>query len=212
MKSATPKSETPKSVTSKNTESASAVPAPAVRILKIATCPSLSGKSKLTYHIGCSADENIQFRVFTNTGTGFFSREWVPLSAIEQAFAKVPGEKCITSYLLYSLFQGKSLNTPAFLFAALKNEGLVQSAKDKQRISPATFIAGIKALIDSGADLKVVEKSRPKNDDKGQDRQKSPAIDVIVSSEAANAVPDAAKKKGRPKVTPQTKLDLVQAS
>lgn len=31
------------------------IPSQSVRILKSATCPSLSGKSKLSYEVGCTA-------------------------------------------------------------------------------------------------------------------------------------------------------------
>lgn len=36
---------------------------PKVRIVKVCTCPSLSGRSELTYHIGC-VGEAIQLRVY----------------------------------------------------------------------------------------------------------------------------------------------------
>ena len=48
---------------------------PTMRILKVATCPSSSGKATLTYHIGCTSEEDIQFRVVANRGGGFFSLE-----------------------------------------------------------------------------------------------------------------------------------------
>ena len=39
---------------------------PPIRILKISTCPSLSGQSTLTYHIGCNAQSGILFRITLN--------------------------------------------------------------------------------------------------------------------------------------------------
>ncbi len=144
---------------------------PPVRILKIASCPSLSGKSQLTYHVGYAVGsegaaegvctEDIQLRVFMNTGMGFFSQEWVPLSVIQRELAKIGEGKTITSFQLHPLFAGKSVNTPAFLFAVLQSEGLVQRAKDStrryDRIDPAGFLAAVQALIVSGVDLKVDE-------------------------------------------------------
>ncbi|WP_223248468.1 hypothetical protein, partial [Sulfurirhabdus autotrophica] len=99
-----------------------------MRILKTGTCPSCSGKSNLTYHIGCAVngesnctdESSIQFRVFSNTGNGFFSKEWIPLEVILQVLSKVPSDKPLISYVLYPLFRGKSINTPAFLLAAMK--------------------------------------------------------------------------------------------
>ena len=48
---------------------------PTMRILKIASCSTNSGKTTLTYHIGCTTDKNIQLRVVANTGGGLFSPE-----------------------------------------------------------------------------------------------------------------------------------------
>lgn len=130
-----------------------------VRILKMGSCPSLSGKSTLTYHIGCNAESEIMFRVTANTGGGFFSKEWVPLNAIFQAFDKKAADKPIVSLLLYPLFQGKSLNTPAFLLAVLKQEGLVSPLEDHPKhyewLPSEAFMAEIGKLIQSKVDLKT---------------------------------------------------------
>ena len=63
---------------------------PVIRILKIASCPSSSGKATLTYHIGCTTDHDIQFRVVANTGGGLFSPECISLSTIQPAVQKAP--------------------------------------------------------------------------------------------------------------------------
>ena len=39
-----------------------------IRILKTGTCPSLSGKSKLTYELGCDDRAGLQLRIAKNTG------------------------------------------------------------------------------------------------------------------------------------------------
>ena len=128
-------------------------PESAVRVLKTATCSSLSGKSKLTYNVGCTAGADIQFRVVENTGTGFFSQEWISLTAIRAAFARAKSDKAITSFLLHSLYQGKSVNTPSFLLAVLKNEGLVQPSTTTRRCQECTdgvkFLAEVNALMAS---------------------------------------------------------------
>ena len=53
-----------------------------MKIIKTATCKSSSGQSTLTYNIG-KVGSDIQFQITENTGTGFFSKEWVSLSALE---------------------------------------------------------------------------------------------------------------------------------
>lgn len=150
-----------KQVTPKKTESD--VETPAIRILKIANCPSLSGKSTLTYHIGCVGNNDVRIRVFGNTGGGFFSNEWIAVTAIEQALEKVPSGIAITAHVLFPLFLGNSQNSHAFLFAALKCVGLVRPMADKkgsyERADVSGFMAEVKALIASNVDLKVEEKS-----------------------------------------------------
>src|ERR1019366_4747872 len=102
------------------TPEATTNPDSAVRILKTGTCPSLSGKSKLTYQLGCMGKSDLQFRISANSGTGFFSDDWVSLSDIQEVLDKGPSGKPITSFVLVPLFRGKSMNTPGFLFAAMK--------------------------------------------------------------------------------------------
>lgn len=136
-----------------------------IRVLKSATCPSLSGKSKLTYLVGCTAKSEILFRVHSNNGGGFFSNEWVSMNAIQQVLDKSPNNKAITSYVLHKLFQGKSLNTPAFLVAALQNEGLLKASKEKKRCfeanDPKEFMTRMKALIQSSGNQKAEIKQKP---------------------------------------------------
>jgi len=100
-----------------------------IRILKIANCPNLSESSTLTYHVGVADDGEILFRLWKNTGAGYFSAEWVSINAIKAASDKVPADKPITSFILNQLFVGRSANNPSFLFAVLKQEGFVQRSE-----------------------------------------------------------------------------------
>lgn len=124
-----------------------------VRILKTGTCPSLSGKSTLTYHIGRNAESEILFRVTANTGGGFFNDEWVSFTAIEGVFDQQPKDKPIVSLMLYPLFQGRSMNSPAFLLAVLKAEGLVNPLGEKKRGYERIDSAELKTLMSSAAGL-----------------------------------------------------------
>lgn len=131
--------------------------APAIRILKIATCPSLSGASQLTYEIGCNAESAIYFQVSKNSGGGQHNTEWVSMEIIGRALSE---SKNITSFSLHGVFMGKSLNNGGFWLAALKNESLVLASEDVsvrsyQLGDPGKFMAEMKALIESGVDLKV---------------------------------------------------------
>lgn len=118
-----------------------------MRVLKINTCPSLSGRSQLTYHIGCDAEGDIHLRVVQNSGSGQFNADWVPLSMVDRLLSKHPADKPLTSSVLSSVFRGKSSNSPAFLFAALKAESLVLpdynvGDVDAFRLAMSALIAG----------------------------------------------------------------------
>ena len=157
MKSVSTKVVASSASVSTGTESAVAVPA--IRVLKIASCPSLSGRSSLTYHLGISPDSDVKLRVFANSGGGFFSNEWVQISAVQKEFEKVPDGIALTPHLLSPLFRGKSANNQSFLFAVLKNEGLVSTVKDRkgrfERADTGAFMAEIETLVASNVDLNV---------------------------------------------------------
>ena len=150
---------------------------PSFRILKIGSCNTLSGKGILAYQIACNSDSEIFFCITANSGGGWFSGDWVSLKVIMSAIGKA--DKSLTSYALHALFTGKSVNTPAFLFAALKQEGLVAIDINNPRsyvtVDSDTFMAEIKALIASGTDLK------PKTviTGKGATKSSSQIIDAI---------------------------------
>lgn len=131
-------------------ESPSKIDTPEVRTLKSGTCPTLSGKSTLTYLIGSNDKSDVLIRVEKNDGGGYFNKEWIPLSAIQEMLKKHPD---ITSFTLRPLYSGKSTNSPGFLLAVLKAEGLVQLRGEKERaymaIDSDKFMAEVKGLMES---------------------------------------------------------------
>ena len=116
-----------------------------VRVLKNGTCPNLSGKSTLSYRIGVDEAGEIMLQLVGNSNPGYFNNEWVPYSTVQDLLAKQDQGKAITSFALTPLFRGKSTNSPSFLFAVLKHEGLVQLSESKKRCydrcSDAAFLA-----------------------------------------------------------------------
>jgi hypothetical protein len=154
-----------------------------IRILKIGSCESVSRKSTLTFHIGCTADGEIQFRIYANTAAGFFSQEWLPLTSINQVLSKAGGH--FTSFALQSLFRGKSQNNTAFLLAVLQREGLVGRAIDKKRcydkLDAGPFIAEIKALIGSDTSLNADDKPAKTFDDQPPNPLKKKASSKTAS-------------------------------
>lgn len=126
-----------------------------MRILKVESCPTCTGKATVTYQVGCTKDNKVNFKVVGNSGGGLFSSEWISLSAIKEAFDTSP--RVITSYTMMKLFKGKSINTPGFLMAALKHEGLVKNLEGKQRgyeqLDHGEFMTSINVLIASDVNL-----------------------------------------------------------
>jgi hypothetical protein len=134
-----------------------------MKVLKIGECPSLSGRSSLTYHIGCRSDlldkagdefnEAVSFRIHANSGSGLFSDQWVAVSALKTVFDKEKSKDAVTSSSLNSVFAGRSVNTAGFILAVLKAEGLVVHMEDKRRYYQCTstdqFFAAMKILADS---------------------------------------------------------------
>lgn len=121
-----------------------------MRILRIATCPSISGRSELTYHVGCNEHNAIHFRLWANTAAGMFSNTWFSLQEVSNLLA---GE--ISSSALYPLWQSTSRNNPGFTLAVLRGEGLIEAAGNHKfrATDPAPFLERINALIASNVNL-----------------------------------------------------------
>jgi hypothetical protein len=175
----------------------------AIRVLKKADCPTLSGKSTLTYQIGCTNAAEIMLRITGNTNPGYFNSEWVPYADVQALLAKQDQGKGITSFTLVPLYRGKSTNSPSFLFAVLKQEGLVQLSESKKRCydrcSDAAFLERVQKLIDG----KPVAEQAPKAKSAKNNKVASDAVaqepvekPLIVLGDVPDNKP---AKRGRPK-------------
>jgi hypothetical protein len=85
-----------------------------VRIRKTGACPSLFGKAKLKFELGCSADAELQIRISANSGTGYFNDDWIEWGRLLAILDK-HGDKPITSHTLAPLFEACSANSAGFL-------------------------------------------------------------------------------------------------
>jgi len=103
---------------------------PIIRIAKIDTCPSISGLSELTFHIGYEADNQQQLclRLVHNTGNGKIHPGWLYLADIEKALASVPVDGAFKASVLKPLFAGRSTNNLHFTLACLLHCGLLKKA------------------------------------------------------------------------------------
>lgn len=127
------------------------------RVLKINTSPSLSGRSQITYHIGCNADGAIQFRIVQNSSSGCFNGNWVSLAMVEKLLSELPISKPLSAAVLRPAYLGQSSNSPAFLASALLAESILLPGSDKengyQRGDIEAFKKAMSDLIASGTSL-----------------------------------------------------------
>lgn len=141
-----------------------------VRILKEDTCPSLSGRSLLTYQIGCTDDSTIHVRVHQNTGKGYFNREWIAFATAEKILGTVPA---LTANSFRGIFAGKSVNSAGFLMAVLKHLGLITPLSGNQRCYAHT---GSQSFINEAAALAASPVSLPASEAQGQVRKGTPKL------------------------------------
>ncbi len=185
-------------------EKAANTEAQSVRVLKNGTCPNLSGKSTLSYRIGLDEAGQLMLQLVGNSNPGYFNNEWVGYSAVQDLLVKQNQGKAITSFVLTPLFRGKSTNSPSFLFAVIKQEGLVQLSESKRRCydrcSDAAFLAGIKKLIDGKAATDQVAKPKSGKTNKVPVVSDAGTKPLFVLGDVP--APEAAKR-GRPKKAQQ---------
>jgi len=162
---------------------------PALRILKIANCGSLSGRSTLTYHIGVieansetsHAGRDIQLRLFANSAKGYFCKDWVSMALIDLLLTEA---KSFSSGDVQRLFfQGKSVNSGGFVLAALRHEGLIRtsegSLRSYERLDPTAWHEEIAALIEAGVSLS--EHQAPEVPPVAKSTKKGKATKALVS-------------------------------
>lgn len=137
-----------------------------ITVIKTAHCPSLSGKSTLTYQIGFKpkekGDPELFFRIQSNTGNGYFSDHWVAATDLHDAIEQAPGNGLLCATSLIGLFKGKSINTSGFLLAVLKHEQLIdKSPRNKryyERCKSDRFTEEMRTAIDSVQTADVMPK------------------------------------------------------
>jgi len=136
-----------------------------MRSIKTSCCPSLSGRTTLTYHVGW-LEGRISFRLFENSSGGLFSKEWVSLERLG-----IEDGKPISASSIQTLFSGKSSNTGGFLLAVLLNEGLIKSIEGKGRqyqcCDSAAFKAAMQALVESEASPETAPPKPPRQKKRG---------------------------------------------
>jgi hypothetical protein len=139
-------------------ESPSENPDALIRVLKNGNCPSLTARSTLGYQLGLKDESELYLKLVSNTGSGFFSKEWVACSVIEQL---INGSAELTSTSFKALFPNKSVNTGGFVMAVIKALGLIQTnpqnSRWHQQVPEMTFEqVAIEAMVQEDEAEKMV--------------------------------------------------------
>jgi hypothetical protein len=128
---------------------------PDMKVLKTSSCKTLSGKSTLTYQLGCTPDSAIHLRITKNSGGGFFSDEWVKYEDIQAVLKDRSKDSPIMSHFISPLLKGKSSNTSGFIMAALSHLKLIQPLPKKKRLhellDPKPFLDTVEKLMSSSS-------------------------------------------------------------
>lgn len=95
-------------------------------------CPSLTGRSNLTYAIGRHpVDASLGLRIVANSGSGMFCDEWTEGRRIDDV---VRGKSELTAQSFLVLHPGRSVNTGGFVLAVLKHLGMLRTNLENTRL------------------------------------------------------------------------------
>lgn len=139
-------------------EHASENPDALIRVLKSGSYLSLTSRSTLGYQLGCKGESELYLKLVSNTGSGFFSKEWVACSVIEQL---INGSVELTSTSFKAIFPNKSVNTGGFVMAVIKDLGLLrvngQNSRWHEHVTGMTFEqVAIEAMVQEDETQQVV--------------------------------------------------------
>ena len=124
-------------------------------------CPSISGRSTLTYAIGLHQETGeLHLRILCNTGKGMLFDGWASAKDID---AIVKGATELTAKSFHALHPGKSINTGGFVMAVLKDLGLIRANEENTRLHehvPATTFEKV-AMARMGKTIEAAPVTKP---------------------------------------------------
>lgn len=110
-------------------------------------CPSVSGRSILTYAIGRHDESGeLHLRIVDNSGKGMWFNGWAAAKDIDSI---VSGATELTAKSFHALHPGKSINTGGFVMAVLCDLGLIRANEENTRLHehvPATTLEKVVML------------------------------------------------------------------
>ena len=110
-------------------------------------CPSVSGRSILTYAIGRHNESGeLHLRIVDNSGKGMWFNGWAAAKDIDSI---VSGATELTAKSFHALHPGKSINTGGFVMAVLRDLSLIRANEENTRLHehvPATTLEKVVML------------------------------------------------------------------
>jgi hypothetical protein len=137
-------------------------PQPLIEVVHTATCPSVSGRSNLTFAVGRHIeDASLHLKIVSNDGGGKFYDGWAPGDQID---ALVIGVNELTSKSFHVLHPGRSINTGGFVLASLKHLGLIRTNAENTRLHehvPATTFTQMASAVMTPVDPASTKGRKP---------------------------------------------------
>jgi hypothetical protein len=118
-----------------------------INVVKQIECDSLSRMSKLTYEFGVSGEAEVVMRIVGNSGSGMFSNDWVSTREVLNILRVPLYQESVASVAFRPLYVGKSINTPSFLMAALRNEEVITPHPTNRRGYQVTAVSAFEERL-----------------------------------------------------------------
>ena len=93
-------------------------------------CPSLSGRSILSYTIGRHSEDGTLHLRIVNSGKGMTCKDWASASAIQDI---ILGASELTGKSLQPIWAGRSVNMLSFALAVLRDLGFIRASEVNSR-------------------------------------------------------------------------------
>ena len=122
-------------------------------------CPSISGRSVLTFQAGHDPQTNEpKLRIVRNSRKGMFARDWASIALIDAILAKADS---VTGRTFQDVHPGRSVNSQSFILGIVKDLGVVQPKDDNsrqhERVPGMTVLQALAARIAEGNTARIAE-------------------------------------------------------
>jgi hypothetical protein len=102
------------------------------KIILTVSTTSLSGSCDLQIQLGLSDSGDLYLRIYSSTGTGLYSRQWISLDEAWQCLTDWPHGP-VTAMALFPMFRNRSVNTAGYTLSVLLSLGLLTPSQEKTR-------------------------------------------------------------------------------